>query len=389
MGENVGEERGDGIFWGADASRCIARGWSGSVASAAYWRGFLEETPNVFAPNLDTRAGVMVVEGSTWPITVGEGASGNSYPCSLRTQYVRYPLAELGLVPGVWMRAAARAGISGLDVLLAVARVDRVVQWSSLLLSTNLHPASLRAVVGGATRLLVERFPTHAVLVKNVHGREDAALPAAFSDAGYELITSRQIYFFDGRAGGFRARSTVKRDAKEFGQLRDYAVVEHGEITREDVPRVAALYRQLYVEKHSRLNPRYTELFVERALREGWLEFRGLRHVSGRLDGVFGCFTHGETSSTPFIGYDTTLPAELGLYRHLVTLLLKQVSVRGQLLNYSSGAGDFKRRRGGEPVIEFNAVYTRHLTPARRAAFVGLREVANRVARPFLEERQV
>jgi hypothetical protein len=101
--EDAGAERGDGVFWGADASRCIGRGWSGSVASAAYWRGFLEETPNVFAPNLDTRAGVMVVEGSEWPITVGEGASGNSYPCSLRTQYVRYPRAELGLVPGVWM----------------------------------------------------------------------------------------------------------------------------------------------------------------------------------------------------------------------------------------------------------------------------------------------
>jgi hypothetical protein len=378
-----------GVHWGEAAAQWLGRGWSGSPASAAYWRGFVEETPSAFAPNLDTRAGVVVEGGRVWPITLGEGAGGNSYPCSLRTQYVRYPLAEIGRVSGGVVRAAACAGIAGVDVLLGVAQAEKVVQWSSLLLSTNLHPGTLRESVRGVTEKLVERFPRDAVLVKNVHAREDAELPQAFSEAGYELITSRQIYFFDGRTSDYRARSAVKRDEKEFKELRGYEVVGHGQFTQEDVPRMADLYRQLYVEKHSRLNPRYTEFFVERAWRQGWLEFCGLRHRSGRLDGVYGCFSNGTSTSTPFIGYDMHLPQELGLYRGLVTLLLRQVSERGLLLNYSSGAGDFKRRRGGEPVIEFNAVYTRHLDPARRAGFAGLREVANRMGRPFLESRKI
>jgi hypothetical protein len=73
----------------------------------------------------------------------------------------------------------------------------------------------------------------------------------------------------------------------------------------------------------------------------------------------------------------------------LVALLLKDVADERLLLNYSSGAGDFKRRRGGEPVLEWNAIFTRHLDPSRRAGFLGLRELANRVGKPFLESRKI
>ena len=53
----------------------------------------------------------------------------------------------------------------------------------------------------------------------------------------------------------------------------------------------------------------------------------------------------------------------------LVAMLLKRVAEEGTLLNYSSGAGDFKRRRGGEGCLEFNALYTGHLPFSRRLTF--------------------
>jgi hypothetical protein len=61
---------------------------------------------------------------------------------------------------------------------------------------------------------------------------------------------------------------------------------------------------------------------------------------------------------------------EPGFYRLLVAMLLKRVAEEGTLLNYSSGAGDFKRRRGGEGCLEFNAVYTRHLPIEQRLPFL-------------------
>jgi hypothetical protein len=293
------------------------------------------------------------------------------------------------LVPIAWQRRIAGVGLTALDGLLRLAQADRVAQWSSWLLSTNLHGPGLAHDIPAVTRALVSEFPQHAILVKNIHGFEDSTLPAAFEDAGYELITSRQIYFFDGRSRDYVQKSTVKRDWKALSQLSNYRPVEHDQFTQQDIPRITDLYRKLYLEKNSWLNPQYTEDFVGRAWKERWLEFRGLRHESGRLDGAFACFTSGTTTSTPFIGYDTDLPSELGLYRHLVSLLLQRLAERRWLLNYSSGAGDFKRRRGGHAVIEFNALFHRHLPAPRQAAFRAIAGLANRWGKRFLEENEV
>lgn len=354
-----------------------------------YWKTVLLEGPAALAPNLRGRPGAVSHEGHAWPLLISDRIEDASYPCSLYGQYVRYPREELGLVPSAATRLAARIGLFLTGGLLRIAKVDRTVQWSSWMMSTNLHGPGLKESVADVTRALVRRFPRHAVLVKNINCFEDPALPAAFANEGYDLVTSRQIYFFDGRSGDFLKKDTVKRDRKALDKLAGYRQVAHADFTGADVPRIAELYRMLYVDKHSRLNPRYTERFVAGALRGGWLEFSGLRHESGRLDGVFGCFNSGDVMSTPFIGRDTSVPGEDGMYRHLVSMLLRTVESRRALLNYSSGAGDFKRRRGGVPVIEFNALYYRHLSPARSAALRLFGHTVNRFARPFLEKNQL
>ena len=46
-----------------------------------------------------------------------------------------------------------------------------------------------------------------------------------------------------------------------------------------------------------------------------------------------------------------------GYYRSLFAALADYVEQNKLLLNYSSGAGDFKRRRGGVPVLEWTAIH--------------------------------
>ena len=283
----------------------------------------------------------------------------------------------------------AGLGLKGLGFLLRSGSVDHWVQWSSWLLSTNLHHPTLRSAIPEVTERLAASCPDRAVLIRSIDSYLDPDLPSAFVRAGYRVFVSRQVYFFDGRNPTFLGRSTVKRDLKELRALQNYRIVEHRELDSSDAPRIAELYRQLYIDKHSPLNPQYTAGFVSQALRNHWLEFRGLRHASGRLDGIYACFRQGGCTSTPFIGYDTSLPADLGLYRMLVSMLLTDVAERRLVLNYSSGAGDFKRRRGAEPCLEFNAVYDRHLLPHRRAANALLERLANGPGRRFLEANEI
>jgi hypothetical protein len=374
------------VAFGADALSLLDRA---GVEADQYWRGFLQEGARAYAPNLDVPCGVIIQGGSAWPLTLASSSRVNSYPCSLLTQYVRYPLEELGLVKRRGLRALAWLSLQGLGGLLRAGQIDKTVQWSSRLLSTNPHPSELKAAILPVTRELCRAFPGHAVLVKNIDPFLDPELPARFEAAGYTLITSRQVYYFDGRNPAFLGKSTVKRDLRALAQLEEHTPIEHAQITSADVPRITELYHKLYVHKHSSLNPRYTGSFVARALEERWMEFQGLRHQSGRLDAVCACYCNGGIVTAPFIGHDTSLPVDAGLYRHLVSLLLQRVAQHRQVLNYSSGAGDFKRRRGGLPVIEFNAIYADHLPPWRRAVFRLLACIANGPVRRFLETEGV
>ncbi len=258
------EDRGE-VAFGEEALRRLAES---SADQAGYWALFVKERPVALAANFHTDAAVLRLNGRLWSLSINDGRGECSYPCSLLTQYVRYPLSELSLVSSGPLRAVARLGLAMLGAALRLGRVDRTVQWSSSLLSTDLHDTDLAAAAEAVTQSLRGRFPDRAILLRNIHAFEDPELPGRLESCGYELITSRQIYFFNGKTGCFGVRSDVKRDWKALRSLKEYTVVEHSQFTSSDVPRILELYRMLYLEKHSSLNPQYTERFVAGRWRE-------------------------------------------------------------------------------------------------------------------------
>jgi hypothetical protein len=372
-----------------DAAEATAACADAATAQASYWRAVLSEGAAAFAENFRVRTGVVAYQDRAWPLVLSDGPSGSAYPASLHCHYVSYPRDELHLVRSPVLRSAARAGFNLFEGLARLAMVDRTVQWNGWLFSTNPQPPDIAAAAPEITAALVRRFPHHAVVVRGLHGYLDPHLPARFATAGYDLFTARQIYLFDGRNPEFMRRYNVKTDLKSLRRLPSHRLIGPDEFDQADAPRMTELYRLLYLDKHSRHNPVYTVDFVRRALRERWLDFRGLRHSSGRLDAVCGSFLADGVATTPFFGHDTTQPPALGLYRLLVARLLEETAEAGRVLNYSSGAGAFKRHRGAVPVIEFNAIYTRHLPAPRRAAFGLLKLLINGPGRRFLEDNGV
>jgi hypothetical protein len=121
------------------------------------------------------------------------------------------------------------------------------------------------------------------------------------------------------------------------------------------------------MDKHSPLNPDFSDAFFDLCLDHQFLELFALRH-DGRLVGVVGLMERHGWVTTPLIGYDQSLPQSLGLYRRLTALLIEQAIKRGCKIHYSSGAGSFKTARGGRPALEYTAVYVGHLTPYRQTA---------------------
>jgi hypothetical protein len=100
-----------------------------------------------------------------------------------------------------------------------------------------------------------------------------------------------------------------------------------------------------------------------------------------------GFFIRNHTTTPPLFGYDTNLPKQEGLYRLLTQLNIQEALQRNLLVHMSSGVGKFKKGRGGKSVIEYNAVYDKHLPTQRQRPWKLLKAIS-KYAIPYFQKME-
>jgi hypothetical protein len=318
---------------------------------------------------------------------VDDYVPGNSYVVSPTNAYADYGRAETHLLGSASVRLAANALLAPLGTMLRAARLDRVVHVNNWMLSTNLYPHWDGSGLEAATQGLSREFGERAIVFRSLNEFSNAALLDAFRRAGYLLVPSRRVYIHDAR-DGMRSPSARRKnfvaDSRLFAKSGYQPVRLEVGADAAIFARIERLYAQLYLEKYPDYNPRFLRTWLEEGHRAGWLRLVALRSREGRIDGVVGFFGAGETLTVPVVGYDTELPQQLGLYRMLTWMCLNEAIEARSVLNFSAGAGEFKRLRGGVPYVEYSAVDCRHLPLQRRLAWKSLREALERVVVPLM-----
>lgn len=344
-----------------------------------------DEAVEPLVTNIVTDGLLLRVGQHVLPVTVNNRELGNSWVCSPYNAAVTYPLEELRHIESVTGRTALAGMVRALGPLLRAGRGNRVVCVNNWLLSTNLYPDLVDADLQQATAAVLDRFPDHAILFRSLNAATNESLMANLRDTGYVLAPSRQVYLFDGRQPSYLEHANSRRDLKLLAGTLEFRAVEHDEFQSSDFARVRELYDLLYLHKYSFHNPQFTERLLRIWHESGMMRFFGLRNESGRLDAVVGMFSLNGVLTAPVVGYETSLPQELGLYRMLMARVLRDAAADGQLLNLSAGAASFKRLRGGQAELEYSAVYCRHLPPRQRVAWQTLALLLNRVGGPVLQ----
>ncbi len=329
------------------------------------WFAPLLEHGSTFAgPNLDTQLAFLHTARGELPMTVNEAEWGNSYTLSPWTHYITYGAQETTLLPSKLLQTLAVGLLAGLGKWLRRAEFNRVVMVNNWLLSTNPWPAWPIGLVPESIATLVKSYPDHAIIFRSLNEIESAGLIHELRSAGARLIPSRQVWYYPADSALVKRSRVYRQDLR---LLHDDAFIwkRNDQLTAADFPRLAQLYHQLYVEKYSACNPQFSAAWLQHLWQQELMEFTALADDKGTLVGVEGaCLLNGVLTS-PIIGYDTALPRELGLYRRLAVLPIKAARERHLPLNLSAGVGHYKGLRGGEPVMEYMAVYDQHL-PARR-----------------------
>ncbi len=366
----------------ASSSPAAARADDFLAHAHAFASVHAERPTQPFADNLDSRVTMLEVGGLLLPASCNDGEPDNAWVCSPRTAYGAYAMEEAqryapaALAPG--LAALARA----LDGCLRRARIDRAVAVNNWLLSTNLYPPLAALPLPALLAQALARWPDHALWLRSLNDRQHPDWLAALGALGFELLPSRQVYLFEDLAGQARERHNLRIDlrlaARQAGRMRN------ADVGPGDYQRIAHLYRRLYVDKYSRHNPHYTAEFMRRWHQAGLLEFDGFRDEAGELLCATGQFRLGGVLTTPVVGYEIGLPQRLGLYRLATACTFEHALAEGATINFSAGAAEFKRLRGGRASIEYSAVYARHLPRPRRRAIAALGALARRVGVPIM-----
>ncbi|WP_339845339.1 GNAT family N-acetyltransferase [Paenibacillus sp. FSL W7-1088] len=365
-----------------------------NTGDGRYARAYLEplmlQGTRGFMINVSTNLLIARIDDLVLPLTVNEAEYENSYVCSPYTHYVRYAKQELILLQKPLLEKGLSALLSVVGWGMRHSQINKVVHVNNWLFSTNLYPAMSGEQAVCLLAAVKERYPEHAVVFRSLCPGLHSDLTEELKQAGCQLIPSRQIYLYqpnDPNFGNAKSRWLLKRDYELLAK-HGYEFVSEANLTEEDIPRIAELYKLLYLEKYSYNNPQFSEQFIATAKASGALALYGLRK-EGRLDAVMGYFCRNGVMTTPLFGYDTALPQSIGLYRMLSACLIRQARENGHLLHESAGAAQFKRNRGAVPNFEYSAVYERHLPMSRRWCWLLLERLLNRMGVPLMRRMKL
>jgi hypothetical protein len=314
------------------------------------------------------------------PMTVSDFHPDNTYTVSPYSHYVSYggfeevkhlhnPLAEffikLIMHPVAWY--------------FRRAELDKVVYVNNWLLSTNLYPKINSAQIDALCDMLPAWFPDRAIIFRSLDRARNPHILDALQARGYDPVLSRQIWFMNPAE-----TMKLKQFKEDLRLIKRNGHVRSEEISDDELARAVELYTMLYLQKYSYYNPQFTVDFLRLARDEKILHLRALRH-DGRMNAIMGYFIRNGAMTQPLFGYDTSLPQEMALYRHLTAVTLQDGKDLGLTVHASAGVGPFKMHRGGKRVIEYNAVFTRHLPRYRQTPWKLIKQIGA-IAIPIFEK---
>ncbi|MDO9300768.1 MAG: hypothetical protein Q7T89_05260, partial [Anaerolineales bacterium] len=316
------------------------------------------------------------------PITVSDFHPDNTYTVSPYSHYVSYGgYEEVKHLNNPPVEVLIKLLLGPVAWYFRKADLDKVAYVNNYLLSTNLYPSVNSDQLSALCEALPSWFPDRVIVFRSVDARKNPHLLDILKEKDYELALSRQVWYINTdealRSRGYKEDARVLRNHK-------YEIVNGRDLSDEDLVRALDLYNMLYLEKYSYYNPQFTLEFMKLARDEEILHLLALKR-DRKINAVMGFFIRNGAMTPPLFGYDTSLPKEEGLYRLLTQVNIQEAVRRNLLVHMSSGVGKFKKARGGKSVIEYNAVYYRHL-PAWRQRPWKLIQAISKVAIPYFQK---
>ncbi len=331
----------------------------------------------------------LVIHDATLPVAVGCVKAGQTYLASPQHGFIDYARDECDQLSDASAQRWAKFGLAMAEPWFRALHLDESVSINAWGVSTHLYPSWSENALTQLRQRLVAEYPKRPLWLRTLHEGYDAPLIEASQKQGWQFWPSRVVYGFDWKTSSQWMKQRNNQIDQKLLQKTTLTSLFPQDFNASHAPDMAQLYQQLYVDKHSRWNAHYTPAYFEQAIAHQWLSFYGFADEQGQLIAFIGVFEQGGVMTTPMLGYDTTLPTLLGLYRLLMARVL-QICVQQQTyLNLGAGSAHFKRIRGGVACMEWHGFYVDHLSFWRRGAMTLTGSIMRRYVPSFLAKQAV
>ena len=356
--------------------------WGDHPGVGAYVRALAAAGPDGALANARVALSALQLTDRAFAVVAPVGRQG-CWLTSLAVAYGRAVRDEIGRDlkgPQAWLFRAASLAAEG---LLRLTRADQAVYVNHLLFSTSLYGSWTGDDLAPALAALREAFPDRAIIWRSLNEADHSGLLAAMDAQRARRIVSRIVWRLPDPARQWAPRTDVKADLK-LAAAHGLSVEDAPIPSSDDLERVLSLYGSVYLDKYSTANPAYRQALLRAAIASGVLGLRVVRGPCGEIEAFAADHVHEAQLSSPMLGHDQAQPRARGLYRVAMSLSVLRALDLGLAVNYSAGAGAFKRHRGAQPALEFMAVFDDHL-PWRRRIGYGLLARALAAMTPSLE----
>lgn len=326
-------------------------------------------------------------------VTEAKNKKNRCYVTSFKTQYILYTREEV-LKSSKYSIQQKRLVKYISPFLLPIANLflKQDILWvNNNLTSTPLYNKNWQLYdIKKLTNQFLAHYPKQVIIYKCVEPQTNPVLFRKFIDEGYISLLGRQVYIFDPKSSNYKKKRSYQMDKKLAEKQDRFYWTDLDMENHQDVQRVLELYKRLYLEKHSIYNPIYTEAFVKDGIGNFRLRFEVLKdRENKKIVAVQGIYETDKVINTSFIGYDQSLPQKLGLYRLMNYELMRQAIVKEKILNMSSGAGDFKLKRGGQTSFEYQMIYPGNLSLLQRKIWKFLAKTLEKTAKQHMKDLKV
>lgn len=309
------------------------------------------------------------------PLEVREWNEGTSIADSCALYFGRFISLELidALDPPPTLRRLLLLWVDFWEGLLRQLGVDAQVTIDAHPLIRGHHPFTLPEL-RAALEQLRNRYPDHALLVRDVHADLPADGFANLQTCGFRLVGHSISYVVPADVRFSRRHHRHLRDDLLLLKRSSVSFVPVQVVDPDLACRLALHYEHIYRQKHSLLHPRRDAAFFE-DLPAG-TELMLLQSAQKEVVGFYASAKDDHFLYAQLVGFFSSAgsaasageetPHSRDLYRLVVAHQIQRALDQGLRCWLGSGKRPYKLRRGALPTRCYLAVYTAHLPIWRR-----------------------